>query len=849
MINLNRIKTFQQFVKVIAKAYKDKPALKFRPRFRAFTWTYNDILLHSLQIAKELEKRNVQHGDKVLIWSYNSPYWIAAFFGIQLKGAVVVPINLQNTPEFIKKVAKQTNAKLLIKLERLPKIRNLKSLDLEDIPFDTNIEHRIREPKLRENDLAEIVYTSGTTGEPKGVMLTHKNILSNVKASLEAIPVNQDDRFLSILPLSHMFEQVGGMLVPLSAGSQVTYATALNSISIRKNLIDDKITKMLAVPEFLKLIIRRIESQAEEEGKKELLERLFKISHGIPLMNLRRALFHSIIKKFGKLHTVASGGAPLEKEIGEKWESMGIYVLQGYGTTECSPVVSVNTHEDRKIDSVGKPIQSVKVKIADDEEILVKGPNVTQGYLKNPEKTRESFVDDWYRTGDAGYFDQDGHLHIKGRTKYMIVTEGGQNVYPEDIEFELNKMPRIEDSCVIGWKREDKLEIHAVLLGKKIRNPEKIVENVNKKLASFQQIQGYSIWPLDDFPRTVTKKVKKGEVLSYLEKISKGEKIEKEVKEVSIIEKLIVQVTGVSVGKVTDSKKLVADLKMDSLDRVELVSLIEEETGVIIDESEIGLKTTVRDVKNLVEKKIQKIEKHEFKEWPLSPFAQKVRSGLQAILVLPWLSYYAPLKVEGLENLEDLELPAIFFSNHIGSLDAGIIVRALPSHIREKIAIAAAVDTLWEHPKFKKYANFIALLYNAYPFARERTKGPQIKSSLEYTGRLLDRGFSILAFPEGRVAITTRDSKFKDIERFGRVREGELLPFKEGAGFLAVEMQVPVVPVKLVGSQFVYHPRKSIPELPSKHEAIVRFGKPLQFSPNDSYINATKVIQNAVENL
>ena len=847
MINLNRIKTFQEFVKAVANTYKNKPALKFRPRFRAITWSYNDVFLHSLQVAKELEKGNIGKGDKVLLWSYNSPYWVAAFFGIQLKGAVVLPINLQNTPEFIRKVVKQTEAKLLIKSERLPKIRNSKSLDLEKIRFDER--ERVKEPKINENDLAEIVYTSGTTGEPKGVMLTHRNILSNVRASLKAIPVDQDDRFLSILPLSHMFEQVGGMLVPLSVGAQVTYATALNSISIRKNLIDDKITKMLAVPEFLKLIVRRIESQAEEKGKKELLEQLFKTSSLIPSMSLRRIIFRSILKKFGKLHTIASGGAALEKEIGEKWESMGTYVLQGYGTTECSPVVSVNTYEDRKIDSVGIPVQSVEVKIAEDEEILVKGPNVTQGYFKNPKKTRESFVDGWYRTGDAGYFDQDGHLHIKGRTKYMIVTESGQNVYPEDIEFELNKMPNVEDSCVIGWKRGDKLEIHAVLLGKKIKNPEKIVENANKKLASYQQIQGHSIWPLDDFPRTVTKKVKKDEVRAYLEKISKGERVEKEVKEVSVIEKIISQVTGVSVGKITGNKKLVADLKMDSLDRVELVSLIEEGTGVVIDESQIGLKTTVHDVKNLVEKKVQKIEKYEFKEWPLLPIIQKIRSWLQAILVLPWLSYYAPLKVEGLENLEDLELPAIFFSNHIGSLDAGIVVRATPSHIQEKLAIAAAIDTLWEHPKFKRYADFITLLYNVYPFARERTKAPQIKSSLEYTGRLLDRGFSILAFPEGRMAVTTRDSKFKGIERFGRVREGELLPFKEGAGFLAVEMQVPVVPVKLVGSQFVYHPRKSIPELPNKHEVIVRFGKPLQFSSTDSYIKATEVIQNAVKNL
>ncbi len=826
------IKAFNQFIKTIAQRYKNRTAIKMRPRFRTISWSYDDLFKYSTLIASLLEKRKIKKGDRVLLWAPNSPLWIASFFGVQLKGAVVVPINLQNTPEFIRKVAKQTQAKLIIKSKRLLKIRNLKSLDIEDISFDLNEEHKIKESGVRENNLAEIVYTSGTTGEPKGVMLTHKNILSNVKASLKAIPVSQNDRFLSILPLSHMFEQVGGMLVPLSVGAQITYATALNSISIRKNLIDDKITKMLAVPEFLKLIIRRIESKAREEGKKKLLKSLFKISCAIPSMKVRRVLFHSIIKRFGKLHTIASGGAALEKEIGNKWEAMGIYILQGYGTTECSPVVTVNKYGDRKIDSVGKPLEGVKIKIAKDEEILVKGPNVTQGYFKNLVKTKESFINGWYRTGDAGYFDEGGHLHIKGRTKYMIVTEGGQNVYPEDIEFELNKTPNVEDSCVIGWKRGDKLEIHAVLLGKKIKNPDKIIENVNKKLTSFQQIQGYSIWSLDDFPRTVTKKVKKNEVLAYLEKISRGEKIEQEVKKISIVEKIISQITGIDTNKIKENAKLVSDLKMDSLDRVELVSLIEEETGVAVDESEIGLKTTVRNIKDKVEKKIQKAEKYEFKEWSLSPFVQTVRSWLQTILVNSWLSYYAPLTVEGIENLQDLELPAIFYANHISGVDPAIIVRALPSEIKKKLAIATATDVLWEHPEFKKYANFITLLYNSYPFARERTKNPQIKSSLEYTGRLIDRGFSILAFPEGRVSKT-----------------GKLQALKEGAGFLAVEMQVPIVPVKIIGSQFVYSPQKKTGELPDKHEVTVRFGKPQRFFPTDSYIDVTKVIQDALQKL
>lgn len=817
-------RTFGDLIQSAAKHYTNRTAVKIRPRFRTISWTYEELYRNSLSIAQLLKNNRVKKGDKVILWAPNSHLWIAAFFATQLKGAVVVPLNIQNTEEFVKKVAKQTDAKLVIKAIRFPKIRRIKNINIENISSKLS-NTRFTPTRCNENDLAEIIYTSGTTGEPKGVMLTHKNILSNVRANLKAIPFSKDDRFLSILPLSHMFEQVGGMLVPLAKGSQITYATALNSISIRKNLIDDKITKMLAVPEFLKLIIRRIESEAEQQGKKNQLETLFKISSVLPSMALRRILFRPIIKKFGKLHTIASGGAALEKEIGQKWEAMGIFILQGYGTTEASPVVSVNRYEDRRVDSVGKLVEDVDVKIAEDGEILVKGPNITQGYFKNPEKTKESFIDGWYRTGDAGYFDGD-HLCIKGRTKYMIVTEGGQNVYPEDIEFELNKVPSVEDSCVIGWKKDDKLEIHAVLLGKKIKNSEEIIDSVNAKLVSYQQIQGYSIWPLDDFPRTVTRKVKKAEVLAYLEKTSTKEKIGKEIKKASVVEKIISHISGISLSKITDNKKLVADLKMDSLARVELVAQIEEETGVILDESEIGLKTTIKDIKNKVEKKIQKTEKHEFKEWPLSKPIIWLRELAHKLLVNPFFSFYTPVKVEGLENLKNLELPAIFLVNHLSAIDTQVILRALPSEIRKKTCIAAAIDVVYE--KYKKYVGLTTFFFNNYPFAR---KG-EIKSSLEYTGRLIDRGFSIMAFPEGRVS-----------------HSGNLYPFKEGAGFLAVEMQVPIVPVKQIGTNYAYPRGRQIPSLPLKHDVSVKFGKPIKFSPTDSYIEATKKIENAVRKL
>lgn len=828
MINLEEIKNLAQFIEVATKTYKDKTAFKFRPGFRAVSFTYEEVYQLSQAVVKVLKEAGIEKGDRVLIWAYNTPFWVAGFFGVQLLGAIAVPLNMTSRGDFIKKIAEITQAKFLLKsiLLTRPKGLNLKFLDLETLKPPTNIS--LPHVQINENDLAEIVYTSGTTGFPKGVMLTHKNILANLRSTVPLIGLTKEDRGLSILPLSHIFEQIGGMLAPLSCGAQVTYAGALNSINIRKNLIEDKITKMAAVPEFLRLIIKRLEEKAEEEGKKPILDLLFKVTPAIPLMKIRRLLFHSILKRFGgHLNTIVSGGAALDSVVGRKWEDFGIYILQGYGTTEASPGISANTYDDRKIGSVGRPIPGVQVKIASDGEILVRGENIFQGYYKDSEKTREVFEDGWYKTGDLGFFDRDSHLYIHGRKKYMIVTESGENVYPEDLEFVLNKLLGVEDSCVVGLKVGEKQIIHAVLLGKELKDPEPIVSKANETLETYQQIQDYSVWPFDDFPRTATKKVKRDEVIKYLQ----TRKIETEEllpASAGLVEKCLAQTANLPISRITPEKKLVEDLKMDSLERVELVALIEEETGVILDEAEIGPATTVAHIKERVEHKIQKIERYEFKEWPLATTILKLRKLIQKLLLFPLTSYFVKIEVSGKENLESLTLPALFYSNHLSAVDPVILVKSLPSKIRGRLAMAAASDVIYADPKHKKYEGFFTFLFNIFPFSRTG----QIKSSLEYTGRLLDRGFSILVFPEGRVSTS-----------------GKMQSLKEGAGFLAVEMGVEVVPVKIEGTQKIVPPGTEPPLWPKKGKVRLKFGKPLGFSPTDSYLEVTEVIEDALQKL
>jgi len=514
-------------------AYKNsgKSALKMRMGFRTKTLSYKEVYDLAKKVSLFLKLNGINKGDKVLVCAPNSPYWICIYWGCLLRGAIIVPLNIQTSQDVIKKIADQTEAKIIFKhlFFRYELSSNLKQFFIEhlaDLIQDLNT-NDFKVTEILQEDLVQIMYTSGTTGDPKGVMLSHHNLYSNLQTISQIIKVNVNDRILSILPLSHIYEQTIGFLLPYSKGVEIVYTHSY--AVIRQLICENQITKMIAVPEFLQLMIGRIESEIQIKNKtllrqglqgQAILNNLRKISSKINQKFISRILFYPILKSLGKLNTIASGGAPLDPDLEIKWLIMGIDILQGYGLTETSPIVSSNLPGDIKVGSVGKPIPGVQVKIASDKEILIKGPNVFVGYYKNPEKTAEVFTnDDWFKTGDLGEFDAQGYLYIKGRKKYMIKGPGGQNVYPEDIEIELNKISGVIDSCVLGFERKSGLEIHAVLLldSSKVLDPQEIITEVNNHLSTYQYITAWTVWHDIDFPRTPTRKIKKEEVRKFLD--------------------------------------------------------------------------------------------------------------------------------------------------------------------------------------------------------------------------------------------------------------------------------------------------------------------------------------------
>lgn len=482
--------------------------------------TYEMLQQQARNFCGYLQQQHVQKGDRLLLWSESSTNWMIAYLGTLLIGGVIVPLDVKSKPDFVAKIADITEAKYLISPQKqwatLPQSA-LSFIDIDALPSATFDAAQL--PPVHGDDLAELVFTSGTTGQPKGVMLSHNNIASNALAAVSVVNIHSDDRALSILPLSHMFEMTIEIAI-FSTGASVVYARTLNANTLLKLLATQHVTCMVLVPQALQLFMHGIESEVRNQKRQKQWEMLQRIAPLLPF-RLRRLPFNAVHKRFGgHFRFFVSGGAYLPPKLAERWENMGFRVMQGYGATECSPVVSVTPYNEHNYNSIGKPLPGEEVRIEEDGELLVHGPNVSLGYWKNPEATAAAFQDGWYHTGDLGYKDEKGNLYLKGRKKNLIVLANGLNVYPEDIENALLANPLVKDAIVIGLMEEDAgPTVHAILLLNEHDKAKAVIAQANKQLAPHQQIRGFTIWPDEDFPRTHTLKVKRPEVLARLHSI------------------------------------------------------------------------------------------------------------------------------------------------------------------------------------------------------------------------------------------------------------------------------------------------------------------------------------------
>ena len=448
-------------------ALGDKTAFVNRTGVRRIKVSYQEFHDCALKMANLLAQGGVAQGDRVLIWGPNSSWWAVAYWGIIIRGAIAVPVDFMSDLARAESIRSLTKAKVVLqsrfKLERMTSATSMLLEDLQYLLEDTRPIGGLA--SAAPEDTAQLIYTSGTTGNPKGVILTHKNLVANMTQINRQVPIiTSQFCFLSLLPLSHMFEQMGGFFTPLYRGAAIVYLRTLKPSAIMEALSEEDIYVIMSVPRLMQLLKTTIERELEDKHLSGLFRALTRLANRFP-KGVRRVLFFPVQKKFGSNFTVfVSGGAPLDPEVFNFWGSMGFTVLEGYGLTETSPVLCVNTMERQVAGSVGPPLPGVQMKI-EGNEVLARGDNVFPGYYENEQASRDAFTKDgWFRTGDLGEIGPDGWLIIKGREKELIVTGSGVNVYPDELEAVLNKIAGVKESCVIGVERGGGEEVHAVLL-------------------------------------------------------------------------------------------------------------------------------------------------------------------------------------------------------------------------------------------------------------------------------------------------------------------------------------------------------------------------------------------------
>ena len=836
------MKTLNEIVDASAARFGRKPALIIRPGFRTRTWTYRDLAELVPRVARTLADAGVTRGDRIVIWGVNRPEYGIAFLAALRIGAVLVPLDVNSLTEFAQRIVQQTRATAAI-VSAQTRERAL-SLgvplhDMEALPDRSRGNAPLPAADLEGDDLAEIVFTSGTTGDPKGAMLSHRNILSNAEAARQIFPIGPKQRLLSFIPLSHMFEQLAGFWTLLLTGASVIYPTSRQPAVIRRTFKERRVSMILITPAAVRSILLGIQRQAEQQGKAELLAKLGRIARHLP-MGLRRLLFTSVHRQFGgRFRYIVSGGAALDPALGEAWRDLGVDVLQGYGTTECSPAVAFNRLDKNRLGSVGVPVPGVDVRIASDGEVVVRGPNVFKGYWENEEATRAVLdAEGWYHTGDLGEIDADGFLWLRGRKKDMIVLADGLKVYPEDIEETLASDPRVraassplrpEIATVVGLEPPgEPVHVHAVFLLKDTDAVASIVRDANTRLSGSQQIRGWTVWPDEEFPTTPTQKVKKRIVVERLLELARGERAAEVVaaggpeRQLTEVERLVAQVANVPPAVVRPETQLSADLGMDSLARVDLLGVIEEELGAYIDDAAVMPSATVGDLERMVHEARDAKRDTGIFAWPLNPLVRTFGLLLQEAIVWPLVTIFYRVRVRGREHLHEIDRPVFFAPNHCLHWDNGIILTAIPVGWRWKLAIAAAADDVFGN-KLNGFAS--AVLADAFPMAREGA----IRHSLELLGARLDRNFSVLIYPEGKLTVG-----------------GPMQPFKAGTGLIAVEGRTPVVPMKLKIKTMSVIDRVG---WPLRGDVEVVFGAPLVFDAGTDTTAATRRIEAAVAEL
>lgn len=799
-------------------------------------------------LADELAAQHrIRSGDRVVLWLPNHWRTPVYLFALWKLGAIVVPFDREMNPEAATSIIASVRPRLVLVgyPERPAWARQHAVVDWWEPQPSTRNDQATAWLRPTE-ELAAIFFTSGTTGTPKGCMITHANLLSQVEAGFERIPLDSTCRLASILPLSHLFELTCGMLYPVAAGAAIHYIPSRRGPDIIRVLSEQHITHMMVVPQLLDMMGQALDQQLRASVPRPVY-RLMDATAERMTMARRRTLFWAVHRKLGgHLRLLASGGAALSPTTQRLWERLGIRVVQGYGTSECSPIIACGAPDgSTPAGSVGKPIEGVDVRLGREGELLVRGPNVMQGYWNEPDRTAEVLTDGWYATGDLASIDQSGNIWLSGRARDLIVLPSGLNVWPRDVEDALRQEPGVLDAAVIAVPRAGGgASLHAYLIPSETAARScdlgALVARCNGRLAQHQRLAGASWWDQPDFPRTSTLKVRR-HLLPMPEQVGTVQ-----VASVLAVDDPVAQaVAGAAHTSGVNDHQTLGELGLDSLGLVELAVALEEKTGRRVADSSLRQDMTVSqvrvylasapDAENEDLTSSPQPDAGRVPTWPYT-WGQAFRSLAWPVDVLYRLAVTQTI-VLGSEYLRCLPERVIFAGTHHSFPDMPLVRHSVtrfagPRATRRLMTAIAAAGFNSGGPQLGGglgiYPWYGILALGLYPVRQERQQDVSLRGLV----RISEQGRnSILIFPQGTHATPEQERD-----------EDPAVRFHPGVAYLSSALNVPVVPFGLAGTEAV------MPRSPDEFEGVlvagipvslrrgplaIAFGAPLTASPGE----------------
>lgn len=856
--------TFYDRFAECAERWPSNTALELQRHDHLESCTYAELHRMAESIGRWIQENHLAAGSRLALLADNHPRWVAVYLGTIAAGCTIVPLDTALHADQLTKLLKDSGTSVLCtdaKHARLAREavaglniglvltdpeRSQDSADAENwlttLPaiFDSGPGNFSNAP-VEPDAVAALLYTSGTTADPKGVMLTHVNFLAEVEAVFNWVDIGPTDALLGVLPMFHVLAQMANLLLPLVKGARVVYLETLNTTELLRALQERNITTFAVVPQFFYLIHQRIFEEVKKRGAvtRNVFQNLLRLNRALRKVgvNAGRLFFGKVHNTLGsRMRYLITGGSRFDPEIAEDFYALGIDILQAYGLTETTAGVFANVPGNNVIGSVGKALKGVEGKIAfqfDKDaqpqedgtpasgEVALRGAVVMKGYWNRPDATADAIRDGWFYTGDLGYFDAHNNLFLTGRKKEVIVLANGKNVYPEEIEAHYLKSPYIKELVVMGLEGKagagDRL--HAVIVPnfdvlrqKKIVNAKEVIrfdiEGLSQQIASTKRIGSYEIWQ-DDLPRTTTRKIKRFEVEKRVRQ-NQGNKLadEKELPadrpltpdeaawldqpDVQRALKIIRDSARETPTTTRPTLNLEIDLGFDSMQRVELLSRIEEELGGNVDESRLSEIYTVRDLVDAVLQSAGSGEKRPdrpaFAGWkaifaeppdaesvaaltqpqPISATLWYLFSRLVQVVALDRFS----LHVTGIEKLPS-EGPYLICSNHQSFLDPVILASVLPPPVFKKVFAIGTSEIFGKGFMFRLARSLRIVVVdpdaNLIPAMRAGAFG-------------LRQGRPLMLYPEGERSI-----------------DGTPRIFKKGAAILSIHTRAPIVPVAIDG--------------------------------------------------